>query len=284
MEFLSLLLGTVVLRPYVFAFLLCFLALAWLQIGWTRTLTWTVTGYLIALVAEYGSIHWGVPFGEYYYIEATRDRELWVAGVPFMDSLSFTFLTYVGYSCAWQLAAALKGGTGGLDASAYRTVRRTPIVIVLGALITTLMDVVIDPVALMGERWFLGEIYGYRHAGVYFGVPLSNFAGWFVVSSAVIGVNQVLDARLPAHDRCMGVRYIHLGGFGLFLSIMVFNLAIATWLEAYRILLAGLLIVIVFIALSGAVLARSSQTRSIPYMVYSVPVDLHRSGSPPERL
>ena len=284
MDFLSLLLGTVLLRPYVFAFLLCFLALAWVQIGWTRTIVWTATGYLIAFAAEYGSIHWGVPFGEYYYIDATRDRELWVAGVPFMDSLSFTFLTYVGYSCAWQLAAALQGAKGSLDASAYQALRRTPTVLVFGALITTLMDVVIDPVALMGERWFLGEIYGYRHVGVYFGVPLSNFAGWLVVSLAVIGVNQALDGRLPAHDRCRDVRYVHLGGFALFLSIMVFNLAITAWLGAYRILLAGILIVTAFVALSGAVLARSPQTRSIPYIRYSVPVDLHRSGSPPERL
>lgn len=45
----------------------------------------------------------------------------------------------------------------------------------------TFSDVIIDPVALQGERWFLGEIYGYPQEAVYFGVPLTNFAGWAVV-------------------------------------------------------------------------------------------------------
>ena len=103
METISLLFGTILLRPYVFIFLILYLLLATSQIGWRRTLVWTITGYCLAFLAEYSSIHWGIPFGDYYYIDHTRDRELWVAGVPFMDSLSFTFLTYTGYSCAWQL-------------------------------------------------------------------------------------------------------------------------------------------------------------------------------------
>ena len=57
MEFFSLLLGTVLLRPYVFIFLAMFLFLAGRQIGWARTLLWTVTGYGLAFAAEFSSIH-----------------------------------------------------------------------------------------------------------------------------------------------------------------------------------------------------------------------------------
>jgi putative membrane protein len=35
----------------------------------------------------------------------------------------------------------------------------------------TFSDVIIDPVALQGERWFLGKIYGYPHEVIYFGIP-----------------------------------------------------------------------------------------------------------------
>lgn len=45
----------------------------------------------------------------------------------------------------------------------------------------TFSDVVIHPVALQGEKWFLGKIYGYPQEALYFGVPLTNFAGWAVV-------------------------------------------------------------------------------------------------------
>jgi len=287
-EFLSLLAGTVLLRPYVFVFLALYLFLASRQIGWARTLLWTATGYALALSAEYGSIHWGFPFGDYYYIDATRDRELWVAGVPFMDSLSFTFLSYIGFSCAWQLEAGFRSRQRPLSGAEYRAARRSVRVVLLGALITTLMDVVIDPVTLMGDRWFLGLIYGYAHEGRYFGIPLSNFAGWALLSGAIIGVNLLLDPRLPnpaneqrrpaasgslrgpamarrslsgqkplpGGGRLSRLPFLHLGGFVLFLFVVGFNLAVTAWLGEIRLLLAGLALVLVFLAASWRVLSR----------------------------
>jgi len=35
-------------------------------------------------------------------------------------------------------------------------------------------------VALQGERWFLGKIYGYPREAIYFGIPLGYFAEWAV--------------------------------------------------------------------------------------------------------
>ena len=54
------------------------------------------------------------------------------------------------------------------------------------------LDIIIDPVALRGYRWFLGQIYGYPEGGVYFGVTISNFAGWFLVALVLIRVLQYL--------------------------------------------------------------------------------------------
>ena len=204
MELISLLIGTVILRPYVFIFLAIFFFIASQQIGWRRTLIWTITAYLVAFAAEYSSIHNGFPFGIYYYVETTLDQELWIAGVPFMDSLSWSFLTFTGYTCAWQLVAAWKGRNGRLDDSAYQAVRRSPVVLFLGALITVWMDPIIDTVALMGDRWFLGQIHGWPNGGEYFGVPLTNFAGWYLVTAVTIGVNQAIDALLNKSDEQTG--------------------------------------------------------------------------------
>ena len=54
--------------------------------------------------------------------------------------------------------------------------------LVLAALLQVFLDTVIDPVALQGGRWFLGQIYGYREVGSHYGVPLSNYFGWLLVS------------------------------------------------------------------------------------------------------
>ncbi len=264
MEFLSLLAGTVWLRPYVFIYLVLFLFLASRQIGWTRTLAWTVTGYGLALAAEYGSIHWGVPFGHYYYIDTTRDRELWVAGVPFMDSLSFAFLSYIGFTCAWQLVAAWRGRQRPLSEGEYRAARRSGWVLVLGAVITTLMDVVIDPVTLLGDRWFLGLIYGFTHPGQYFDVPLTNFAGWLLLSGAIIGVNQLADARLPktpAGGRLSRLPFLHLGGFVFFVFVTGFILAVTAWLGEVRLFLSSLALVLLFLVVSWRVLSRGGLLR-----------------------
>ena len=93
--------STVLYRWYVFAFLGVFWLAAWLHFGWRRTALFTLVGYFTAWAAEFSSIHNGIPFGRYNYISApTIDRELWVFGVPFMDSISFVFLAYASFGLA----------------------------------------------------------------------------------------------------------------------------------------------------------------------------------------
>ncbi len=96
-EILSLLVKTVAYRPYVFILLGFYLAIGSRQIGWGRILLFTVIGYLIAFSSEFCSTRWGIPYGYYFYIDITRDKELWITNVPFMDSLSYTFLSYLSY-------------------------------------------------------------------------------------------------------------------------------------------------------------------------------------------
>src|SRR5712692_11849335 len=103
---MHLLLSTVALRPYVFIFLAAFLFIAIINFGLRATLLFTVLTYAVALACEWSSVHNGFPFGLYHYIEATRGREIWIFGVPFMDSLSFTFLSFVSYTLALLVAAS----------------------------------------------------------------------------------------------------------------------------------------------------------------------------------
>ena len=197
LHFLWLLGSTIWLRPYVFIFLGTYLLLATWQLGAGRAAAFLLLGYLISWAAEFWSIHFGFPFGEYLYIPATRHRELWVAGVPFMDSLSYVFLAYASYSLA--LVALVPGFWEGFNfqlrpEAAFQGSRR---VLILAAVLMVTLDIIIDPVALRGYRWFLGQIYGYPEGGVYFGITLSNFGGWFLVALGLIRVLQRLEALIP---------------------------------------------------------------------------------------
>ena len=227
---LHLLLGTLALRPYVFAFLAVYLALAVPAWGWRRTALYTTLGYALAWAAEYSSIHTGFPFGLYSYISApTQDKELWIAGVPFMDSLSFVFLTFAGLQTARLALEPLRIRSRGWDlrwASAAAPIRwRTWL---LAGLLTMGLDVITDPAALRGDRWFLGRIYTYPHEGFYWGVPLANFAGWALLSWAIIGVFLALDRRVlrPRWGAWRSYPADALWGAGLFAGVLAFNLEV----------------------------------------------------------
>ncbi len=190
---MHLLIATIELRPYVFIFLAAFLSISIVNFGLRTTLLFTVLTYAVSLACEWSSVHNGFPFGLYHYIEATRGREIWIAGVPFMDSLSFTFLGFASYTVALLAAAPLY--RSGLDLRVLDTwkIRRSPRVWLMAALFMVMVDMVVDPLSVRGDRWFLGKIFWYDPPGPHFGVPISNYLGWFFVAVITVAIFQWLD-------------------------------------------------------------------------------------------
>jgi uncharacterized membrane protein len=247
MNLLHLLWGTLLLRPYVFLFLAIFLILAIPAWGWKRTLLYAVLGYGLAWAAEYSSTHNGFPFGLYTYLSAaTRDKELWVAGVPFMDSLSFVFLSYAGMQTARLMLEPLAQGPLGNWDMRWKRLGRLPswTVWLLGGLLTMGLDIVIDPLTLQGERWFLGQIYYYPGGGAYFGVPLSNFAGWALLAWSITGVFLLLERLLL--QRWWGAWRSYfadaLPAAGLYTGVLIFNLVITFAIGEYTLGAASLIV------------------------------------------
>src|SRR5438445_13656511 len=83
-------------------------------------------------------------------------------------------------------------------------IRQSGQVLALTTLFFVLLDVVIDPVALRGDRWFLGKIYYYPEPGVHFGVPIANYIGWGVVGFVAVGLYRFVESRLPAEPQSDG--------------------------------------------------------------------------------
>jgi len=243
---LKLLWGTIVLRPYVFAFLAAYIVAGWRHIGLKRTLAYIPVGYALAWASEFSSIHCGFPYGDYFYIQSTAGRELWVFGVPFMDSLSYVFLSYCSYSLAAFLMTPVALRSGNLIALETSQIRRSWQTLVLGAFLFVLLDIVIDPVALLGDQWFLGKIYGYHHEGFYFGIPMSNFGGWLFVGAVLVASLQALDAvpsldskvRLPVN----GSSWLRLLGPVLYCSVLVFNISVTFYIGQMLLGLVDLLL------------------------------------------
>jgi len=210
---------TLLTRPYVFIFLIAFLFLSIRSKGIGRTLIFLVTGYLIAWSSEALSIRTGFPYGWYFYIYENLQGEWLNAGVPVWDSLSYVFLCYAG-----------------LCVAEYVFDRRWKYVL-YGALFTTILDIVIDPIAHLGDQWFLGKIYYYPNPGFYFDIPLTNFAGWFLVSFLIIGLNQLI----PAIKQKEKLGFINsYGGLSLYFGVLLFNWIITLSIGQYGLALSSL--------------------------------------------
>jgi uncharacterized membrane protein len=193
---MHLLLSTIGLRPYVFLFLVSFLFISFVSFGIRTTLLFGVLTYSVGLLCEYSSVHSGFPFGLYHYIETTRGREIWVFGVPLFDSISYTFLAFASYTVALLLCSPLYRRGPDLRVLDTWRIRRSPRVWLMAALFMVMVDIVVDPLSVLGERWFLGRIFWYDPPGVYFGVPIRNYLGWYLVAAVSVATFQLLDFHL----------------------------------------------------------------------------------------
>ncbi len=116
----------------------------------------------------------GFPFGRYEYTDALRPQ---VAGVPVIVPLAW-------FAMAVPAREAAHGALGERSNPVTRAV--------VGAAALTAWDLFLDP-QMVGEGYWRWA----RH-GLYRGIPLRNFVGWFVTG---LGVMALLEAVLPpSHD------------------------------------------------------------------------------------
>jgi uncharacterized membrane protein len=264
----SLVLNTIVLRPYVFVFLLTYFMGCSMHLGAKRAALFCIVGYFIAWLSEYSSIHNGIPYGHYFYIEQTRGRELWFLGVPFMDSISYVFLAYASYSMALVVISPVLLWKGTIYILETKKIRHSLYARILGTILFVYLDLIIDPVALRGYKWFLGQIYGYPEEGIYFGVPVSNFIGWFVVGFLMIYALQKIDRYLTDKGATdyNGHRYIrrYLTGPGLYLGVLSFNLFMTFYIREYTLGWVGIITVLLFSGILYAIIRSRISSENMP--------------------
>ena len=254
MELVLLLFKTVAFRPYVFVFLAAFLFAAITLIGWPRTWRFWLISWATAFVCEFSSTRNGIPFGWYHYNGSTVGQELYFSNIPFMDSISFSFLLYAAYCVALCLVLPIRPSPASphpmlkplhLDVRA----RTSWSVFLLTAFLFAFIDMVIDPVALRGDRWFLGKIYDYPDPGLHFGVPFANYVGWAVVGLISLAIYFPLDRRLPSLSLPPSVTPQLLLGVVLYYGVLAFNLGVTFWIGESFMGMSGLLMHLPVIAL-----------------------------------
>ncbi|WGE89933.1 carotenoid biosynthesis protein [Actinobacillus arthritidis] len=122
-------------------------------------ITWIISHFFESL-----SVSTGFPFGHYHYKALPGPR---IANVPLIIMPAYFAMGYTSYI----LGQVLTGQYGKKLQDIHIFI--TPFV---ATFIMVMWDVLMDPLATtINQSWV------WRDSGAYFGVPLSNFVGWFFV-------------------------------------------------------------------------------------------------------
>jgi putative membrane protein len=136
--------------------------------GLPRAALMLAVAFAIALLMEYlGSKH-GFIFGNYTYTDNLGFKAL--DQVPVIIPVAWFMMLYP----AWETAGLLTQQVSGVIRHASR--------VGIAALAMTAWDLSLDPRMVADGNWI------WHDGGLYFGIPLSNFAGWVITSAMIYAV------------------------------------------------------------------------------------------------
>ncbi len=128
--------------------------------GARRTAVLVATVAVVAWASEAIGSKTGFPFGAYHYTDRLQPQLL---GVPLLIPLAWLMML----PPAWAVAQRIAGRSSGLLFAA------------VSALAFTVWDLFLDPQMVHWGLWVWDQ------PGQYFGIPLTNYAGWFLVSALI---------------------------------------------------------------------------------------------------
>ncbi len=131
-----------------------------LRYRWSGILAFLVVCLVVSNILENTSILTGFPFGHYHY---TSGPMLFL--VPWFIGPSYFATAYL----AWMVGVVLIGDVR-REVSWFTTVA----VPVIGSAVMVMWDLTFDPTASTIKHFWIWE-----QGGGYFGVPLTNYVGWF---------------------------------------------------------------------------------------------------------
>ena len=130
---------------------------------WSGIVTFIVIALVVSNILENTSILTGFPFGHYHYTD-TLGPKLFL--VPLVIGVAYFSTGYL----AWTLSTVLVGDLR--RASSALTTFAVPFI---ASFLMVVWDLCLDPTAST-----INHLWVWEQGGGYFGVPLTNYLGWFL--------------------------------------------------------------------------------------------------------
>ncbi len=129
--------------------------------GWTNALRLLVLVFGVSLLFESVGVATGLVYGPYHYTE--KLGPLFLGLVPYLIPVAWFMMSYPSFVIADRLIP-----------STWKRGQRILAVAVVGGIVMTAWDMVMDPVMVWGGHWV------WDVEGPYYGIPLQNYWGWWL--------------------------------------------------------------------------------------------------------
>ncbi|WP_048190942.1 carotenoid biosynthesis protein [Methanobacterium sp. SMA-27] len=161
-------------------------------LGKTKTALFFSIALIFGLVSEVLGVKFGWIYGHYYYNPILTPAFFGL--VPVVNVISWAFIIYISYIFA-DIILEFN------NKKFYLKNKGRPFVFLLiillsmiSGMVATNMDMLIDPVVVANHAWF------WIDSGPYFGIPISNFVGWFLVVFSVTFLFRVVEFIIDKKD------------------------------------------------------------------------------------
>ncbi|HEY2003738.1 MAG TPA: carotenoid biosynthesis protein [Candidatus Saccharimonadia bacterium] len=214
--------------------LACLLALhsKW-QLGSRRAVSFFMLAALTGLFFEIWGLKSGTFFGGHYTYNGGQPK-LW--GVPYIIPIYWAIFIYTAYSITNGFRRWLDPQGPSEKSSSWTALLA---LIALDGVLTVAIDLIMDPVKIREGSWT------WLDHGAYFGVPLGNFMGWFIVTVVVTGIFRLYEYCRPgkyyAEAYLLLIPAIGYGliGLGFGVSAALYGMEVVAGLSALPILIAA---------------------------------------------
>ena len=174
-----------------------------LSLEWSarRILGTAALVFAITWVMEFAGVKTGLPFGAYSYTDSLQPQ---IGGVPALIPLAW----FMMLAPAWGVTQAILGRFQAGLKGAYGWVFAA-----LAGAVFTAWDLYLDPQMVQREMWTWKATGGLT----YFGIPLTNYVGWWLISSLITLLVRPRDLPILPLLAIYAVTWVFQGiGLGIF--------------------------------------------------------------------
>ena len=209
--------------------ILCILLHSFWSLTMPRAIMFLLLASLTGLFSEIWGLSSGVIFGGHYVYQQSAYM---LFHVPYIVPIYWAVFIYTSY-CVTN-SFLFWNNKDKPNSKAKNLFLLIPLLVIFDGLFTVIIDLIMDPIQVHSGTW------AWLDKGPYFGIPIGNFIGWFIVAVLTTGIYRTYEYFYPkTTDISKTTFMIPVIGYGALSIAMLF---IALQNNLYPIAILSLLI------------------------------------------